>query len=72
MLWKIEILYEKALEARAYCARISGAGVGGVMIFLSDPMRRNRVADVLRRYEDTGIVYGCHFAGIGAQAWRVQ
>lgn len=69
---RIEMLYAKALEAGAYCARISGAGGGGFMIFLADPMRKNLVADALQRCEDTGIVYGCHFTSSGAQAWRVK
>ncbi len=69
---KIEEIYARALEAGAYCARISGAGGGGFMIFLADPMRKIRVADELRKCEDTGIVYGCHFTAAGAQAWRVK
>ena len=69
---KIEEIYARALEAGAYCARISGAGGGGFMIFLADPMRKIRVADELRKCEDTGIIYGCHFTGVGAQAWRVR
>jgi D-glycero-alpha-D-manno-heptose-7-phosphate kinase len=69
---KIEMLYSKALEAGAYCARISGAGGGGFMIFLTDPMRKDRVADALRRCENNGVVYGCHFTDDGAQAWRVN
>ena len=68
----IEMLYAKALDAGAYCARISGAGGGGFMIFLADPMRKNRVADALQNCGQGGIVYGCHFTGIGAQAWRVK
>jgi len=68
---KIEDIYARALEAGAYCARISGAGGGGFMIFLADPMRKLRLAEVLRRSEDSGIVYGCHFTSVGAQAWRV-
>ena len=69
---KIEKLYAAALEAGAYCARISGAGGGGFMIFLTDPMRKNRVAGALRDCEDKGVVYGCHFTYVGAQAWRVK
>jgi len=69
---KIEAMYAKALEAGAYCARISGAGGGGFMMFLADPMRKNRVADALQDCDDSGIVYGCHFATVGAQAWRVK
>lgn len=69
---KIERIYARALEAGAYCARISGAGGGGFMLFLADPMRKNRVADALRDCEDNGVVYGCHFTRVGAQAWRVK
>ncbi len=69
---KIEKLYSSALEAGAYCARISGAGGGGFMMFLADPMRKNRVAEALRACENNGVVYGCHFTHVGAQAWRVK
>jgi D-glycero-alpha-D-manno-heptose-7-phosphate kinase len=69
---KIERIYARALEAGAYCARISGAGGGGFMMFLADPMRKNRVADALADCENHGVVYGCHFTYTGAQAWRVK
>ena len=69
---KIEEIYARALEAGAYCARISGAGGGGFMIFLADPMRKLLLAEELRSCEDSGIVYGCHFTNVGAQAWRVR
>lgn len=69
---RIEMLYAKGLEAGAYCARISGAGGGGFMIFLADPMRKSLVAAALQRCEDSGIVYGCHFTSSGAEAWRVK
>ena len=69
---KIEFLYSKAIEAGAQSARISGAGGGGFMIFLADPMRKNHVIEALRTCEDSGMIYGCHFTNLGAQAWRVQ
>jgi len=69
---KIEMLYMRALEAGAYCARVSGAGGGGFMMFLADPMRKDKVAAALRCCEDTGVIYGCHFTSVGAQAWRVK
>ena len=69
---KIEEIYARALNAGAYCARISGAGGGGFMIFLTDPMRKIRVAEELRNCEDSGTVYGCHFTDVGAQAWHVN
>lgn len=69
---KIETLYWRALKAGAYCARISGAGGGGFMMFLVDPMLKQRVADSLCGSENLGVVYGCHFTQTGAQAWRVR
>jgi D-glycero-alpha-D-manno-heptose-7-phosphate kinase len=69
---RIESLYDRALGAGAYCARISGAGGGGFMLFLTDPMRKRQVAESLCCSENLGIVYGCHFTSAGAQAWRVR
>lgn len=69
---KIEGMYARALEAGAFCARISGAGGGGFMMFLADPTRKHRVAAALQGLDRSGIVYGCHFTHAGAQAWRVK
>jgi len=69
---RIESLYHCALNAGAFCARISGAGGGGFMTFFTDPMRKLQVADSLSRCESNGIVYGCHFTHAGAQAWRLK
>jgi D-glycero-alpha-D-manno-heptose-7-phosphate kinase len=68
---RMEMLYETALRAGAYCAKISGAGGGGFMIFLADPMRKNRVVEALQRCNDAGVVCGSQFTHNGAQAWRV-
>jgi D-glycero-alpha-D-manno-heptose-7-phosphate kinase len=67
----IERLYTCALSAGAYCARISGAGGGGFMIFLTDPIYKEKVAAALRTSHEGGIAYGCHFTARGVQAWRV-
>jgi D-glycero-alpha-D-manno-heptose-7-phosphate kinase len=69
---KIERMYATALEAGAFCARISGAGGGGFMMFLADPTRKHHVAAALQGCDESGIVYGCHFTHVGAQAWRVK
>jgi D-glycero-alpha-D-manno-heptose-7-phosphate kinase len=69
---RIETLYERALSAGAHCARISGAGGGGFMMFLADPMRKDRVANALKDCNGDGEVYSCHFTEMGAQAWRVS
>ncbi|HEY4051185.1 MAG TPA: hypothetical protein VGM27_30355 [Acidobacteriaceae bacterium] len=67
---KMELLYARALEAGAYSAKISGAGGGGFLMILADPMRKRHVSEALSCCEHAGTVYGCHFTDLGAEAWR--
>lgn len=67
----IERLYRSALEAGAYCARISGAGGGGFMMFLTDPIHKDDVEAALRAQHEGGAAYRCHFTEVGATAWKV-
>ena len=68
----IDNLYKSALEAGAHCAKISGAGGGGFLMVLTDPIHKDKVATALQEANPSeGIVYRCHFTGVGAQAWRV-
>lgn len=67
----IESLYGCALDAGAYCAKISGAGGGGFMMFLTDPIHKDKVATALNAMSGDGTVYRCHFTGVGVQTWRV-
>jgi D-glycero-alpha-D-manno-heptose-7-phosphate kinase len=67
----IEQLYACALGAGAYCAKISGAGGGGFMMFLADPIEKDKVAEALRGCHQGGRAYGCHFTAGGVQAWRI-
>ena len=68
---EIERLYACALEAGAYCAKISGAGGGGFLWLLTDPIHKDKVAAALHTAHPGGITYGCHFTGRGVEAWRV-
>jgi D-glycero-alpha-D-manno-heptose-7-phosphate kinase len=67
----IECLYACALESGAHCAKISGAGGGGFMMFLTDPIHKDEIAAALHARRDGGRAYGCHFTARGVQAWRV-
>ncbi len=67
----IEQLYACAMEAGAHCARISGAGGGGFMMFLTDPIQKDKVAAALHAHHNGGTAYGCHFTGRGVQTWRI-
>ena len=68
---QIEALYAHALEAGAYCAKISGAGGGGFMMFLVDPIHKDKVTAALRKKHAGGAAYACHFTPGGVQVWRV-
>ena len=69
---RIDALYERALDAGAYCGKISGAGSGGFMMFLADPPKKMQVVQALRSLHDDGLVFACHFTQLGTQAWRVR
>ncbi len=65
----IEAAYSAALGAGAYSGRLSGAGRGGFIIFMVDPVRRFDVVRALQTCD--GRVYPFHFSERGAQAWTV-
>lgn len=69
---QIEAIYARALQAGAQCAKISGAGGGGFMIFLCDPIVVDQVAAALNGHDEQGRTYRCHFTQSGVKAWRVQ
>jgi D-glycero-alpha-D-manno-heptose-7-phosphate kinase len=65
----IDKIRSLAKEAGAYAAKISGAGGGGFMMLLVDPVRRR---DVGRALADLGgQIVDFHFTKHGAHAWRV-
>lgn len=66
---QIEQTYELARRAGMRAGKISGAGGGGFMMLLVDPVRR---MDVIRALATTqGQVYNCHFTEIGTQGWKI-
>jgi D-glycero-alpha-D-manno-heptose-7-phosphate kinase len=66
---RIEETYELAKKAGMRAGKISGAGGGGFMMMLVDPVRR---MDVMRALKQTpGQVYTCHFTKYGTQGWKI-
>jgi D-glycero-alpha-D-manno-heptose-7-phosphate kinase len=66
MIDEVEAL---AFENGAKAAKVSGAGGGGFMMFLCDPVDR---VPLVRRLQGTGgTVYDTHFTHQGAVAWRI-
>jgi D-glycero-alpha-D-manno-heptose-7-phosphate kinase len=66
---RIEETYALAKAAGMRAGKISGAGGGGFMMLLVDPVRR---MDVIRALESTrGQVFNCHFTKYGTQGWKI-
>jgi D-glycero-alpha-D-manno-heptose-7-phosphate kinase len=65
----IEEVYDKALEAGALSAKISGAGGGGFMMLFVEPTSKLEVMAALSEFD--GSFYRFHFTKEGAQGWSV-
>lgn len=65
----IDYIYNLAIEAGAYSGKISGAGGGGFMMFVVDPVKKVNVVNKLKKLN--GQVMNFHFVKDGTQSWRV-
>ncbi len=66
---EIERIFRLARENGAIAGKVSGAGGGGFIMFLVDPVQKARLSDVLKK--EAGIVYNCALTQNGAEAWHV-
>ena len=66
---QIEEMYELARKAGMRAGKISGAGGGGFMMLLVDPVRRMEVIRALHRAP--GRIYTCHFTRHGTEGWKI-
>jgi len=64
----IERAYETAMSSGAHAGKVSGAGGGGFMMFLVDPVLRSSVVRALG--QEQGEIMTCHLTKQGAAAWR--
>jgi D-glycero-alpha-D-manno-heptose-7-phosphate kinase len=67
---KIDEIYEAAMEEGARAGKVSGAGGGGYMMFIVDPVKASRVVGRLNQF--SGSVSACNFVEQGANSWRVR
>lgn len=65
----IDSLYQKALEAGAHGGKVSGAGGGGFMMLMVNPVDRIRLVNTLNK--ENGRVMNFHFTKYGTQAWQI-
>jgi D-glycero-alpha-D-manno-heptose-7-phosphate kinase len=66
---QIEETYELARKAGMRAGKISGAGGGGFMMLLVDPVRRMEVVRALQSTQ--GQVLSCHFTKYGTEGWKI-
>jgi len=67
---RIDEVYRTAIEAGALGGKVSGAGGGGFMMFLIDPVDRERISRALSALG--GTTTRCAFTEKGATAWSVD
>lgn len=65
----IDRIYDIAISAGAYAGKVSGAGGGGFMMFIVDPIKRLNVVRELSKLD--GDVMNFHFVKNGTLGWRV-
>jgi D-glycero-alpha-D-manno-heptose-7-phosphate kinase len=65
---QIDKIYEAARKAGARAGKVSGAGGGGYMMFIVDPVKRSRVMSCLREF--SGSLSMCSFVEQGVHSWR--
>ena len=65
----IDEIFNAAMNSGALAGKVSGAGGGGFMMFLVDPVKRANVIATLNQF--SGQVMTCGFVEYGAHAWRV-
>ncbi len=67
---QIEATYAMAKVAGMRAGKISGAGGGGFMMLLVDPVRRMEVVRALQSKQ--GQIFTCHFTKYGTEGWKIQ
>lgn len=66
---QIERAYKVAMEAGAYSGKITGAGGGGFIIFMVNPVKKPEIVKALNQLEGKAVNF--HFTKYGTEAWIV-
>jgi D-glycero-alpha-D-manno-heptose-7-phosphate kinase len=66
----IDELYSTAINTGAYAGKVSGAGGGGFMMFVVDPVKRLKLIEALKAF-DGGRVMDFHFVTEGTKGWKI-
>lgn len=66
---EIDGIYNLAIENGAYSGKLSGAGGGGFMFFIVDPVKKVQLVNALNK--ETGRVINFHFTKDGTRGWTI-
>ncbi len=65
---EIEKIYNLAIENGAYSGKVSGAGGGGFMFFMVDPIKKTNLVNILNK--EKGEVMNFNFVKHGTKGWK--
>jgi D-glycero-alpha-D-manno-heptose-7-phosphate kinase len=65
----LEEIYSTAIDAGALAGKVSGAGGGGYMMFIVDPVKKIKVMNALNQFG--GKVLNVHFSEGGCHGWKI-
>lgn len=66
---EIDAIYNLAIKMGAYSGKLSGAGGGGFMFFIVDPVKKVQLVNALNK--EAGRVINFHFTKDGTRGWRI-
>jgi len=66
---EIDAIYNMAIKTGAYSGKLSGAGGGGFMYFIVDPIKKVQLMNALNK--EAGRVINFHFTKDGTRGWRI-
>ncbi len=66
---EIDDIYNLAINMGAYAGKLSGAGGGGFMFFIVDPIKKVQLVNTLNK--EAGQVINFHFTKDGTRGWKI-
>jgi D-glycero-alpha-D-manno-heptose-7-phosphate kinase len=66
---EIDRIYNLAMNNGALSGKVSGAGGGGFMFFIVDPVKKYNLVNILKK--ESGIVFNFNFTKEGTKGWRI-
>lgn len=66
---ELDRIYDLAMENGAYSGKTSGAGAGGFMFFLVDPIKKYNLIKILNQQQ--GYIQDFSFTKEGAKSWKL-